>query len=779
MPIAPRDAALPTSQPSQAPVTSSTGGAYASSNGNGNNNSNAVKVLSGSEAVVAAILRVIANSKGRCDGCGDIRSRGLIVRHDQIWQALQELRRRGVRPRSIVEVTSDNLPFVKEAAEFMELRHLGGIKGNFAVTDSEYISTALLALESRPGEPAPQMVYSNLQAMVEQHQYLFETLWDKAVPAEQRIREIEQGIEPPHTTVLNSQEEIEKAIAKSIRESDSLAVYSGTEGMQMVYNHYLGLYREVLARQKTGGHGGIRWLISVDRENKDLVRVFVGAGVQVRHSTYLSPMTFALDGRALYMTVDEMPGGRMIQGNYMVTNEPPYVKHFTLLFEELWSDGTDAMDKVGEIESGTAAETEVIRNPGRIERLYKETINNAEKEVMLIWTAPSAFVRKKNRGIVDLLKRAAERGAKVRIMVSESSIKGNSGGDDDAKKEIEELAALGIRMQKLSQRPLEAAVQEEAREGGVGPHVNAAIVDGKVSWIIEIKDASKESFAEATGTAVMSTGRSVVLSYVRIFEALWLEAELVARLRETDAMQRDFVNVAAHELRTPITSMLMAASNARPASDDAAEVAMTRMQYDIILRNAKRLAGLVNDILDASRIESGTFALRKEPADLGALAREVVAEAQAQEGVGLGGRLKIEIRVSDGGSSGGGGKGVMVRADPDRIRQVFVNLLTNAAKFTDDGGTITVSVRAEGDQAAASVSDTGSGIDEDMLPRLFQKFAARSFKGIGLGLYICRWIVEAHGGRIWAENNPPGGAGGATFTFVLPTATTTAATAAK
>jgi signal transduction histidine kinase len=300
----------------------------------------------------------------------------------------------------------------------------------------------------------------------------------------------------------------------------------------------------------------------------------------------------------------------------------------------------------------------------------------------------------------------------------------------------------------------------------------------------------------------MSTGRSIVLSYVRIFEALWLEAELVARLRETDAMQKDFVNVAAHELRTPITSMLMAASNARPASEGAEEVAMTRMQYDIILRNTRRLAGLVNDILDASRIENGTFALRKEPVDLMALAREAVVEARSQE-AGIGddndndynsGRAKVVILREDSdksGSSDSSSRGPVVRADPDRIRQVFVNLLTNAAKFTDgegvEGGnggrgTITISIRAEGDQAIASVSDTGSGIDKDMLPRLFQKFAAKSFKGIGLGLYICRWIVELHGGRIWAQNNP--GGKGATFTFTLPVsggataAATTTSTAA-
>lgn len=756
-------------------------------NGNDNNNNSIVRVFRGSEPVVAAILQVMANARRRCDGCGDISLLGQFIKHDRLWQTLQELHRRGVRPRSIVEVTSDNVSFVKEAAEFMELRHLGGIRGGFAVTDSEYISTALLALEPQPGKLAPQLVYSNFQAMVEQHQYLFETLWDKATPAEQRIREIEQGIEPPYTIVLNSQEEIEKEIAKSIRESDSLAVYSGTGGMQMIRNHYLGLYKEAIARQKVGRHGGIRWLISVDEGNKDLVRAFVEAGVQVRHSTYLSPMTFALDGRALYMTVDEMPGGRMVQGNYMVTNEPPYLKHFTLLFEELWSDGTDAMDKVGEIESGTAAETEVIRNPDRIERLYKETIDGAERDIMMIWTAPNTFARQKRLGVIDLLKRAAERGIRIRIMVSDGSRSNDrrDGGEDwDAKREMDALAALGIRVQRLSQRPPEVAaateVNAQAQQQQEGMPMNAAIVDDRVSWIIEIKDASKESFAGAAGTAIMSTGRSVALSYVRIFEALWLEAGLVARLRETDAMQRDFVNVAAHELRTPITSMLMAASNARPAAEDAADVTMTRMQYDIILRNAKRLAGLVNDILDASRIESGTLILRKEPADLAALAREAVAEAQAQEGVGLGGRLKIEFRIGDGGGSssgGGGGKGFMVRADPDRIRQVFVNLLTNAAKFTDDGGTITVSVRAEGGQAVASVSDTGSGIDEDMLPRLFQKFAARSFKGIGLGLYICRWIVEAHGGRIWAENNPPGGAGGATFTFVLPTTATSTAPA--
>ncbi|MER3407539.1 MAG: hypothetical protein C4292_01700 [Nitrososphaera sp.] len=350
--------------------------------------------------------------------------------------------------------------------------------------------------------------------------------------------------------------------------------------------------------------------------------------MQVRHTTYMSPMTFALDGRALYMTVDEMPEGKMIQSNFMITNEPPYLKHFSILFEELWSDGADAASRIAEIEAGMAADAEVIRNPAKIACLYKEAIDRAEKEVMLIWTAPNAFARQRNLGVIESLKRAASMGTKARILVSECNSRSG-----DARRQIEELVACCARVQRLSERQLEEGRKEHAATEGSreerekeveGAHLNAAIVDGKVSWIVEIKDNSRHDFAEAVGTAVVSTGSSIVLSYVRIFEALWLEAELVARLCETDAMQKDFVNVAAHELRTPITSMLMAASNAKPASEGVEEVVMTRMQYDIILRNTKRLAGLVNDILDASRIENGTFALRKEPVDLTALASEAV-----------------------------------------------------------------------------------------------------------------------------------------------------------
>ena len=183
------------------------------------------------------------------------------------------------------------------------------------------------------------------------------------------------------------------------------------------------------------------------------------------------------------------------------------------------------------------------------------------------------------------------------------------------------------------------------------------------------------------------------------------------------------------------------------------------------MRNAKRLKRLADDILDVTKIESESLNLKKGVFNLNDVItntiEDIIAESQQAD------LIKLVYQPRE----------IFIEADKARITQVISNILNNAVKFTEsklnegevEMGIINInSEKVDDDQAIVSINDTGIGIDPEIMPRLFEKFASKSYQGTGLGLYICKGIIEAHGGRIWAENNT--GGNGATFTFSLPIA---------
>ena len=231
------------------------------------------------------------------------------------------------------------------------------------------------------------------------------------------------------------------------------------------------------------------------------------------------------------------------------------------------------------------------------------------------------------------------------------------------------------------------------------------------------------------------------------------------RLKESDRMKDEFVNIAAHELRTPIQPILGLSEIIRPKVN-----AEDREYVDVIIRNAKRLQRLTEEILDVTKIESQSLKLKKDEFNLNDvivncindLTMNRVFNNNDQEK-----KQKILYEPND----------ILLKADRGRVSQVISNLLSNAAKFTPVG-TISIVCHVNGkpdmknNEVIINVNDNGQGIDPDMLPKLFSKFATKSFSGTGLGLFISKSIVEAHGGRIWAQNNADGN--GATFCFTLP-----------
>jgi len=234
------------------------------------------------------------------------------------------------------------------------------------------------------------------------------------------------------------------------------------------------------------------------------------------------------------------------------------------------------------------------------------------------------------------------------------------------------------------------------------------------------------------------------------------------KLKESDKMKDEFVNIAAHELRTPIQPILGLSEIIRPKVN-----AEDREYVDVIVRNAKRLQRLTEEILDVTKIESHSLKLKKEEFNLKDVIENCINDEIINKHSNSDKEKKPKILYQP--------KDIPLKADRIRISQVISNLLSNAIKFTP-GGTISIvsglnsnSSKDNNDsdnEAIVNIKDNGYGIDQEMLPKLFSKFATKSFAGTGLGLFICKSIIEAHGGSIWAENNPDGK--GATFSFTLP-----------
>jgi two-component system, OmpR family, sensor histidine kinase VicK len=239
------------------------------------------------------------------------------------------------------------------------------------------------------------------------------------------------------------------------------------------------------------------------------------------------------------------------------------------------------------------------------------------------------------------------------------------------------------------------------------------------------------------------------------------------KLEQHDKLQREFINIAAHELRTPVQPILgIIELTESSLSEDGHEVKISKEDLEIIRRNAMRLQRLTSDILETARIEAGSLTLYRERFDVGELIKDTIKDIQQNQNTE---NIRLEHYYCRPSFDNNNNNSIIVNADKWKITEVIWNLLDNAVKFTKEkGGTISALTEIKKNQAVVKIKDTGKGVDVDMIPRLFSKFATKSERGTGLGLFISKSIVEAHGGKIWAENNKDGQ--GATFTFTLPMA---------
>jgi two-component system, OmpR family, sensor histidine kinase VicK len=348
-------------------------------------------------------------------------------------------------------------------------------------------------------------------------------------------------------------------------------------------------------------------------------------------------------------------------------------------------------------------------------------------------------------GLLDLLKEATEqRRVQIRILIPASE------------------QVLRIINEAMAICPL---VDFRIAEEKLQTQITLILIDNDHCMIVELKDDTRDNSYDAAGLSTYSNSKSIILSYASIFEILWKQNELYEQLKVQDKMQKEFINIAAHELRTPIQPILGLTQVMRSKIGDREREDESEL-LDVITRNAKRLQQLTENILDVTKIESNSLQLNKEQFNLREMILNAISDFKTQ--LKEFDNVRLELLSKED---------ILIEADKTRIGQVICNLLNNAIKFTQkersEGANI-ISVTLEADKnnddkskdVTVSIKDIGIGIATEIMPRLFTKFATKSYQGTGLGLFISKSIIEAHGGKLWAENNKEGK--GATFSFSLP-----------
>ena len=693
--------------------------------------------------VINTVIEFIYKSSVRIDACVDYTRPSLIFEIAALKKAFVDAKNRGIKLRYVTEITGDNVSYCKELINTIniDLRHVDGIKGNFYVSENEYVAPATF---HHKGKPASHIIYSNVKEIVDHQQYVFESFWTRAVPAQQRIKEIEEGVIHYQTKIVDNPDEIIKEISKLTADSNELATCLAPGGLQYSHNHFFDIKKKLLDKQKKGQHKGIRYITNIGKENIQLVKLYMEQGIQIKHIKNLPAMSFGVSDKEIAVTIENMEGGTPIR-SLLLSNEPLYLKHFSSTFEGLWKNGTDVIDRIREIEQGVEpSDIEIIENPREAMKRAQQIIRLAKHEVLRIYPSLNTFRRHVRIGMIDLIQEVLKNGAKVRILIP---------ADEDQISQI--LDEVVVESPQLEIRSIDKSLQTQ---------MGVIVVDRKESLIVELRDDTKENYYDAAGLAAYSNSRPIALSYVSIFESLWKQGELYEQLKAYNIMQRDFINIAAHELRTPIQPILGLSEVVSPRVGEE-----EREHMRVIIRNAKRLQRLTENILDVTKIDNHSLKLQKERFNLIDLISRIVQDFRNQiDNPNLLLVCQFEEKQEDKNDL------TFVRADKSRLIQVISNLLSNAIKFTKEG-IISVNVEKQvkekekgirQDEAIITVRDVGVGIDSKLLDRLFSKFATKSFAGTGLGLFISKSIVEAHGGRIWAENNSDGR--GATFIFTLP-----------
>src|SRR5581483_3709837 len=570
---------------------------------------------------------------------------------------------------------------------------------------------------------------------------------------------------------------LSEAYTQSLTARHSFYCVTGEE-LAKSYKPFIPLLRQTVSQ---GGSSTIITSI-MDKSTIMAVEELAAAGAKIRHKRMSELRRCVIyDDRIAYFSIIEPTITReavdsvdQTEGDdlWIASTEASVIQSAKKRFVADWNNATTALDRINELEKGESIDiTRVIKENEEAVGVYKAMAANVKSEALYLLPTSQALVRVNKAGIIELLVKAAKDvGAKVRILCPIDSENVNI---------VKYLEKVSPHLEVREHEPTTSTV---------------LMINRRELFTSELRNNNTYDLYEALSFSVYSNSKPTIESHISLFESLWKQKELYNQLQKStamlelaneqlkthDKMQQEFINIAAHELRTPIQPILGMVDllEARLQKDTEEpqrnSIVLSKREMDMIVRNAKRLGKLSSDILEITRIESNLLKINKEQIDLKEIIISAIQDAKNQ----IAGSSEPAAMVANKSAKNiefdfnYKEDDIFVSADKEKIAQVVYNLLDNATKFMKDtGGMISITLRRqkENDDKASvivSVKDKGHGIDTEILPRLFTKFATKSERGTGLGLYISKSIIEAHGGRIWAENNKDGK--GATFAFSIP-----------
>jgi two-component system, OmpR family, sensor histidine kinase VicK len=481
------------------------------------------RTIYGVENTISVYLNCFARAKQRHDSYGDFTLPSVIITTQPIRNGYLDVLKRGVKTRFITQITEENVAYCKELMNIVdELRHIEGVKGNFAVSESDYIATAIQQQQGQ--QVIPQLIHSNAQAMIEQQQYFFETLWNTAISAEQRIRELEEGIKPEVIETIREPKAMQEHVDEMVRSAkeEILVIFSTPNAFRR--QEKVGAF-DRLVRTVKSKNVKVRMLLPIDdyvrnlidktnRENK--IRI------EIRNieEPFQNKVSVLLVDRASSLSVEVKSDSKETIheaiGLATYSNSKPTVLSYVSIFESFWSRAIPAKQRTEDIEQGAKKRefVETIRDPSEIQKIGFELIKKAEEEILVFFSTANAFRRQEKAGTLELLKEAVKlRGLKVRILVP-------IGGDNTASERIEQMKDAGMDIRTINQ-----TFQNK---------LTTLIVDQSLCLTVETKDDTRERSDEAIGSATYFNSDTTVFSYVSIFENLWTQTQLHKRRQQEE-----------------------------------------------------------------------------------------------------------------------------------------------------------------------------------------------------------------------------------------------------
>src|SRR5918999_1914011 len=372
------------------------------------------EVIYPNEDIIGIALQDLSKTRKSLDIVGDYDGPRFLVTNEQISRKYLDLKNRGVKIRQITEITKGNISYCKKAMEFSELRHLDGVKGTYGKNDTRTFGSIIINQESK--KPL-HFVHSNVKPLVEQEQYLFETLWNKAIPAEKRIREIEEGIPPEVTEIWYGADNIVKKQLEIITKANATVDYChSSESPSIIvtfepFNHIIKQLNKRGVKQ--------RYITEITAGNisycKELAKY-----VEVRHLEWVQGTLGIIDGK-IYGAIANTKENHL-PTEFIYSNVKSFVDQQQYFFEILWNKAIPAEQRIREIEEGRAPEKlDIIQDTQKsISRAF-DIMSKTEKELLVLFATSRTFSFALEGGSADIYRKISQDGVDIKLLVPRGS----------------------------------------------------------------------------------------------------------------------------------------------------------------------------------------------------------------------------------------------------------------------------------------------------------------------------------------------------------------------